>query len=226
MARKAQPWFMACMSCFLIGVFTPYRNALSNQDNSGIKPSEEWKRWVKYPFILCWVCWFACRQSDRTITHRSSSSLGSFLLMTASSLLVNIWKDAEDSQSHSPTRWGPQGWPLGERTLNCCNLMNDRSTHGAAFWVFYTRQDFVLWTNEMCFYLGYFSLFGHCFHTLKFTGTIFQMSNHICDRLVPSYSDLCTKKTGIHDEPKNIGKIIHTLFYYIEWLCVAVGQVT
>lgn len=47
---------------------------------------------------MCW--WFACRQSDRTITHRSSSSLGSFLLMTASSLLVNIWKGAEDSQSH------------------------------------------------------------------------------------------------------------------------------
>lgn len=35
-----------------------------------------------------------------TITHRSSNSLGSFLLMTASSLLVNIWKGAEDSQSY------------------------------------------------------------------------------------------------------------------------------
>lgn len=37
--------------------------------------------------------------SDWTVTHRSSSSLGNFLLMTASSLLANIWKGAEDSQS-------------------------------------------------------------------------------------------------------------------------------
>lgn len=33
------------------------------------------------------------------VTHRSNSSLGSFLLMTASSLFVNIWKGAEDNIS-------------------------------------------------------------------------------------------------------------------------------
>lgn len=34
-----------------------------------------------------------------SVTHRSNSSLGSFLLMTASSLFVNIWNDKEHNVS-------------------------------------------------------------------------------------------------------------------------------
>lgn len=46
----------------------------------------------------------------QNVTHRSNSSLGSFLLMTASSLFVNIWKGAEDNISPGSLfqhGWGP-----------------------------------------------------------------------------------------------------------------------
>lgn len=99
--------------------------------------------------------------SDWTVTHRSSSSLGNFLLMTASSLLANIWKGAEDRQSH--------GFIIGRMPSNA-HLTHESNTkllqshqqmiscHGVLR-VFSTRQDFVLWTNELHFSLGYFSLF-------------------------------------------------------------------
>lgn len=53
--------------------------------------TRKWKKNPKPADNLTEVFW--------NVTHRSNSSLGSFLLMTASSLFVNIWKDAEDNIS-------------------------------------------------------------------------------------------------------------------------------
>lgn len=71
-----------------------------------------------YHLCISDCCEFFAWQSDvyNDVTHRSSSSLGNFLLMTASSLFVNIWKGADDSISPG----NPASIRAGAITLNHC----------------------------------------------------------------------------------------------------------